>query len=330
VKVTTETSLSKDNPPGFVFSIKVDTQSSGMRLDLLLAARLGRLSRMRISNLIQNGACTVNGLKVHSGRRMKLGDTICVLADEGAQTSMNPEDLPLEVVYEDDQVLVLVKPAGMLVHPTLGIKSGTLMNAVAYHLNRPQTETNGIETDEGPIVGNHEAELLGVVRPGLVHRLDRATSGLMVIAKTQRALSVLSRHFHHRLVRKGYVALVHGRVTPDECVIDAPVGRVENGPPHWNVTETGKHAETRLLVLERAGSMTFVELEPVTGRTNQLRIHCAHLGHPIAGDAWYAKDQISRLCLHAARLAFHHPGTGDWMEFVSPVPAEIRNALSQS
>ena len=162
------------------------------------------------------------------------------------------------------------------------------------------------------------------VRPGIVHRLDRATSGLMVVAKTQEALSRLSRHFHRRLVEKRYLAVVHGRVGEDCLTISAPVGRVAERSPAWGVTESGKPAETRLRVVERRERSTLVELEPVTGRTNQLRIHCAHAGHAIAGDEWYAAERAPRLCLHAARLAFRHPADNRPVAFESPLPAEIR------
>ncbi|MGB8508965.1 MAG: RluA family pseudouridine synthase, partial [Pyrinomonadaceae bacterium] len=192
-----------------------------------------------------------------------------------------------------------------------------------------------------------------VVRPGLVHRLDRATSGLMVVAKHQRALSILSRHFHARLVEKRYLALVRGSPAEDFCEISAPIGRDAEAHPKWRVMEDGKHAETRLRVLERRRDVTLVELEPVTGRTNQLRIHCAHAGHPIVGDEWYddggdgssvgdecggaaeeesgdAPTASKRLCLHAARLAFHHPSGGDWMTFISPLPDEMSALLNKA
>lgn len=321
-------------------------ETSEQRLDQFLAVRLGWLSRMRIANLLTQGACTVNKRAAHAGYHLRSGDVVEITLEEDAPTAMSPEQVPLEIIYEDDYLLVVVKPAGMLVHPTKGVKRRTLANALAYHLNRLRIADFGMRIDEEVETSDEKnlefsmsdvkSEILNpqsdrihpqLVRPGIVHRLDRATSGLMVIAKQQRALSILSRHFHHRLVLKRYLALVHGSVRDDECYISAPIGRDPEGQPQWRVMEGGKPAETRLRVLERRDQTTLVELEPVTGRTNQLRIHCAHLGHPVVGDNWYGTDSGQRLCLHAARLAFHHPAGGDWMEFDSPLPFEIVEVL---
>ncbi|HEY0407460.1 MAG TPA: RluA family pseudouridine synthase [Pyrinomonadaceae bacterium] len=282
---------------------QIEQETAGRRLDEFLATRLGWLSRLRIAHLLAEGACSVNSMAARAGQAVRAGDIVEIRLEESAPGAMTPEALPLEIVYEDESLLVLVKTAGMLVHPTRGVKSGTLANALAYHLNREATTE--------------------IVRPGIVHRLDRATSGLMVIAKHQRALSILSRHFHQRLVEKRYLALVEGSINEDECV-KAPIGRGSERQPHWIVLESGRPAETRLRALERRNGMTLVELEPVTGRTNQLRIHCAHLGHPIVGDEWYgSKRAANRLCLHAAHLAFHHPSGGKWLEFNSPLPDEV-------
>ncbi|MEJ7711211.1 MAG: RluA family pseudouridine synthase [Pyrinomonadaceae bacterium] len=212
--------------------------------------------------------------------------------------------MPLAIIHEDDDLLVVVKAQGMLVHPTRGVKSGTLLNALVYHLNRDLIQRANFEV---------------ALRPGLVHRLDKATSGLMVIAKNQRALSILSRHFHLRLVEKKYTALVRGCVATDEMLINEPIGRQEEGWPKWRVLKTGKAAETHLRVIERRELSTLLELEPRTGRTNQLRIHCSAVGHPIVGDDIYGDGEASspRLCLHAAHLAFHHPANGEWLEFNS-------------
>ncbi|MGB7922222.1 MAG: RluA family pseudouridine synthase [Pyrinomonadaceae bacterium] len=304
-------------------------ETTGQRLDVFLASRLGWLSRMRIANLLAQGACAVNDMAAHAGYHVRRGDLVRITLDEGAPTAMRPEAVPLEITYEDDDLLVVVKPAGMLVHPTRGVKTGTLANALAYHLNRMR-----IEDDNAPSAEEHldygGSNLPSMVRPGITHRLDRATSGLMVIAKHQRALSILSRHFHHRLVEKRYLALLHGRVVEDNCLISAPIGRDPEAQPKWGVMESGKPAETRLRVLERRDGLTLVELEPITGRTNQLRIHCAHLGHAIIGDELRSPATSTRLCLHAARLAFHHPANGDWMEFNSPLPAELATVLESN
>jgi len=290
-------------------TFNVGEESAGQRLDEFLAARLVRLSRMRIAGLFERGACVVNGAAARAGQRLGAGDVVDVfeaaVSDE-TPNSMTPEALPLEVVFEDEHLVVVSKRAGVLVHPSLGVKTGTLLNALAYHLNRDPR---------------------AFVRPGLAHRLDRDTSGLLVVAKTQAALSRLTQHFQRRLVEKRYLAVLGGRVERDELTIDAPVGRVESARPPWRVAEGGRHAETRLRVLERRGRRSLVELEPLTGRTNQLRIHCAHAGHAIVGDRLYGGEPHARLCLHASRLAFRHPATNERAEFSSPLPPEVASAL---
>jgi 23S rRNA pseudouridine1911/1915/1917 synthase len=275
---------------------------------------------MHIAGLLARGACRVNGEATHAGRRVRAGDLIEVESAVGVPNSMTPESVPLEVIYEDGHLIVVVKPSGVLVHPTLGVKRGTLANALSYHLNRELFDESG--ADESPIPAG-----AAFIRPGIVHRLDRDTSGLMVVAKTQGALSRLTQHFQRRLVEKRYVAVVGGLVEQDELKIDAPVGRYEGARPPWGVLESGKPAETRLRVVERGSRRTLVGLEPLTGRTNQLRIHCAHVGHAIAGDVLYAGEPHARLCLHAARLAFRHPATNEWVEFASPAPPELLSAL---
>ncbi|HKS27918.1 MAG TPA: RluA family pseudouridine synthase [Pyrinomonadaceae bacterium] len=284
------------------------------RLDRFLASQLGWLSRMRINSLLLQGACRVNSETAAPGRHLQTGDRVEITLDENGPTAMTPEEIPLDIVYEDAHLLVINKTAGMLVHPTRKERSGTLSNALAFHLNRAMLEEQGAST----------------VRPGLVHRLDRATSGLMVVAKTPRSLSILTRHFHRRLIEKRYLALVHGRIEEDELTIEAPIGRDPSAHPKWNVSAGGKPSETRLRVVERRANATLVELVPVTGRTNQLRIHCAHVGHAIMGDDWYAEDTVPRLCLHAAQLCFHHPSGGDWLEFTSQLPAEFLQLLNES
>jgi 23S rRNA pseudouridine1911/1915/1917 synthase len=296
----------------------VDYHQVGQRLDRFLADRVTWTSRIRIGRAIASGDCLLNAQVARPGMKLSAGDLVSIQLPELVFSSMTPERLPLTIVFEDKDLIVVDKPAGMLVHPTQGVKSGTLANALSYHLNQrnigPGTES-GIESVSG---GDFP-----VVRPGIVHRLDRATSGLMVVARNQRALSILSRHFHKKLVEKRYIAVVDG--IPRETVlgITAPIGRDESGPPFWRVMETGRHAETRLRLMFNGKSSAVVELEPVTGRTNQLRIHCAHIGHPIVGDDWYGGPSGDRLCLHAVKLCFHHPSGGEWLEFRSPIPIEI-------
>jgi 23S rRNA pseudouridine1911/1915/1917 synthase len=352
---------------------QIDERDAGTRVDEFCATRFGNLSRMRIANLIEVGACLVNGDVGRAGYRLAAGDLVEAAFDDGAPTSMSPENIPLEIVFEDDQIVVVVKPAGMLVHPTRSVKSGTLANALAYHLNKSRIEDGGSRIENGGSrIENREWRIeqlapvdprssilyppssilhpQSFIRPGLVHRLDRATSGLMVIAKTPRALAILSKHFRKRLVEKRYVAIVHGEVETDAGSISAPIGRDPDERPQWRVMEHGKPAETKFTVVERLAGATLLQLEPVTGRTNQLRIHCAHIGHPIVGDELHGNCELRisnlglrtggqaaganfeirnstfaiPLCLHAAKLAFHHPVSGDWIELVSSMPDDFR------
>lgn len=343
------------SPMDHSFHFNIEPPDAGRRLDEFFAMRFGSLSRMRIANLIEAGACVVNGAVALPGYRMLAGDSVEVSFDEGAPTAMSPDPIPLEIIYEDDCLIVVVKPAGMLVHPTMSVKTGTLANALAYHLNKARIEDGGWTLEDltlGP-PGSLDARSSilhsqPVIRPGIVHRLDRATSGLIVIAKTPRALTVLSRHFRKRLVEKRYLALVRGSVEEQAGSISAPIGRDPDQRPRWRVIESGRIAETRFTVLERLTGATLLQLEPVTGRTNQLRIHCAHIGHPIIGDEMYGDRESEsgsiriengseirdsqpalRLCLHAWRLAFHHPAAAGWMEFTSPFPPDVIRIVDQ-
>jgi 23S rRNA pseudouridine1911/1915/1917 synthase len=348
------------------FQFLITEETAGQRVDEFLASRFGALTRMRIARIISSGACLVNSETAQSGWRTSTGDLIEITVEDLGPTAMHPSRIPLEILFEDEIMIVVVKPSGMLVHPTVGVKTGTLANALTYHFNRDVFDSSAEAAN-----GDEHS----LIRPGMVHRLDRATSGLMVVAKTARALQNLSRHFQRRLVEKRYLAVVVGAVSQERGTIIAPIGRDAESRPRWGVMENGKYAETRFLVREKTSRVTLVELEPVTGRTNQLRIHSAHIGHPIIGDELYGSrqwslvsgqqsgaegmsdpvDRISeqvvsddqasdssssasssitssqtRLCLHACRLAFHHPSTGEWMEFVSPLPDEIERVMRDS
>ncbi|MGA9769814.1 MAG: RluA family pseudouridine synthase [Blastocatellia bacterium] len=327
------------------FQFRITEEDAGRRLDEFLESRFGSLSRMRIANLVSAGVCTVNRIAAQRGWRVAAGDLVEIAFDEGGPTAMEPDVLPLEILHEDEHLIVIVKPAGLLVHPTVSVKRGTLANALAYHFNR-DFYNNQPTAIKSPAHGQQHQ----LARPGLVHRLDRATSGLMVIARTDHALSRLSRHFQRRLVEKRYLAVACGQMSEDAGEMNAPIGRDDERRPRWWVTENGKAAVTRFKVLERFDQTTLVELEPVTGRTNQLRIHCAYYGHPILGDELYESEgrrqraegsrapdsndetgipSFQRLCLHAWRLAFHHPASGEWMEFTSPFPDDIARFVDE-
>ena len=211
-------------------------------------------------------------------------------AEKPSPLAAAPEPIPLDILFEDDHLLVVHKPHGMLVHPSVRERSGTLMNGLLHHA--PHAEA---------------------IR--LPHRLDRDTSGLMVVTKTARAVHSIALQFLHRTVEKRYAALVAGVVAEEEQLIDAPIGRDRLARPQWGIRNEGRTAQSRLHVRERSAGGTLLALTPITGRTNQLRLHCLHIGHPIFGDTIYSGPPAPRLCLHAERLAFHHPITNERMAF---------------
>lgn len=277
-----------------------------MRLEDWLFARFSRLSRMYLREVVRNEDCEVNGRTENVGYRLRADDFVEITLDQTRENSMRPEDIPLDIVSEDEHLVVVNKPAGMLVHPTNRDKNGTLLNALVFHLNAESVPHSAFT--------NHST----VIRPGLVHRLDKQTSGLIVIAKSVRVHRSLARQFQKKFVEKKYLALVDGLVEEDHGTIVAAIGRYGD-EKRWDVKEGGKHAETRFKVKERRNDSTLLELEPVTGRTNQLRIHCASIGHPIVGDVTRGGRAYDRLCLHAWKLSFRHPVRRDDLTFEQPV-----------
>ncbi len=304
----------------FQFTQTPAHKERGPRLDEFVAQQLPRVSLTRIRRLIEEGDATVNDAASQKGYRLVTNDSVTVKLFAAEKSSATPENIPLEILYEDDDLIVVNKPVGILVHPSHSEKSGTLLNALAYHFWQ-----------------THKA----AIRPGLVHRLDRDTSGVIVIAKTPRAHRTLAKHFRERWVKKFYVALVSGVVEKNSGEIDAPIGARDTAWPRWCVmpeTEGGRGAQTRYTVKQRFAAHTLLELEPLTGRTHQLRIHCLLIGHPIVGDAVYRdEDSIDSLVkthrlkhqlLHAAQLHFRHPATGQSMQMQAPLPAEWKPLLS--
>ncbi len=311
---------------------------------------------MYLRGIVRDEKCEVNGRCENVGFRVRGGDFLEIALDPTRETSMRPENVPLDIVFEDEHLVVVNKPSGMLVHPTNRDKNGTLLNALAFHLNAecgvrnssnaecgtrnaescPRTveSHSGLESGESPnsaIRTPHSAfedsalrtphsaiEGSAFIRPGLVHRLDKQTSGLIVVAKSVRTHRSLARQFQRKFVKKTYLALVDGTVEKDTGTIVAAIGRFAD-QKRWDVKVGGKQAETRFQVLERRRDTTLLELEPVTGRTNQLRIHCASIGHPIVGDITRGGSDFERLCLHAWKLAFRHPVTREDMEFQAPL-----------
>ncbi len=284
------------------FEFQVGETHNKLRLDEFLYAQFPHLGRMYLRELVRDAKCEVNGEHRNRGYVLKANDFVEIEVDRADRTSLQPEEIELDVLFEDHDLLVVNKRSGMLIHPTVRVRNGTLLNAVAHHLN--------------------PNELDDFRRAGLVHRLDKDTSGIVVLAKNLRAHRILARHFQQKKVEKTYLAIVAGNPERDSGVIDASIGRFAE-LRLWAVKDDGKPALTRYSVLKRDPNRSLVELEPVTGRTNQLRIHLAHIGHPIVGDVKYGGPEFVRLCLHAARLRINHPTSGESIEFAAPVPAEM-------
>ena len=294
------------------------------RLDRFLARRLPTHSRAYLQQLIDRGQIVVHGRATKSGYRLRAGDRITVMLPPPKPSDVLPERIPLDVLYEDAHLLVVNKPAGMVVHPTPAKVSGTLVNALLAHC----TQLSGVG---------------GVERPGIVHRLDKDTSGAIVVAKDDATHRGLARQFAERQVQKRYLAVVRGDIRGAEGVIDAAVGRHPVYRQKMSThTRVGREAVTEFHVLERFGCYTVVELRPHTGRTHQIRVHMAALGHPLLGDPTYGRSRkeperspiaqqlawFRRQALHAWGLGFMHPATGEWIECRAPLPDDLECLLA--
>ena len=290
--------------------LELTASRGGERLDIFLAQEAGELTRSQIKRLIEDGMVLVNGQPGRPSQRVRAGDHVSLTVPPPRPIALEPEEIPLSVVYQDDHLLVIDKPAGLTVHPAPGHPSGTLVNALLAMV----PDLKGIG---------------GAIRPGIVHRLDKETSGLMVVAKTHQAHLKLSRRIKERQVKKGYLALVSGALTPREGVIDAPIGRNPRNRKKMAVVDDGRTARTRYKVLRSNKQYSLVEVILETGRTHQIRVHFASLGHPLVGDRVYGKRSpfLDRQFLHAHLLGFAHPGTGAWREFTSPLPADLQAVL---
>ncbi len=298
-------------------SFEFEAGADKPRLDQFVASQLTKISLTRIRRLIAEGDVLLNGERSLKGVRLQAGDKVSVKIFAAEKSSATPEPIPLDILYEDDDLIVVNKPTGLLVHPSNSEKSGTLTNGLAYHF----WQAGGV-----------------AIRPGLVHRLDRHTSGVIVVAKTPRTHRTLSKHFRERWVKKFYLAVLSGRVEKDSGEINAPIGCDAKVWPHWRVmpeSEGAKPAQTLYRVKRRFDAHTLVELEPLTGRTHQLRIHCNLIGHPIAGDPIYASqpDPVAKQrglkhhFLHASRLIFRHPATGKEMSLEAPIPQAMLDLM---
>ena len=312
-----------DEPVIRVFQIAA--QEAGLRLDAYLASQVEGWSRARLQRLIDSEDVLVNGKPSKPSYKLRANDEVEVELTSAPTTSFAPEPIPIEIVYEDDTLVVVNKPAGLVVHPAAGIHSGTLANALAHHFQQLPDSGAG-------------------VRPGIVHRLDRDTSGLLVVAKTEAALEHLSDQFRDRTVFKSYVALVHGRVTTDTGRIDQPLARDASNRTRMAVVRGGRSALSLYRVRQRFNRFTLLDVELKTGRTHQIRVHLAWLKHPVVGDETYGGGRdntiqnaklrahvrnLGRHFLHAERLAFTHPQTHERVEFRSPLPPELTQLLTE-
>jgi 23S rRNA pseudouridine1911/1915/1917 synthase len=308
-----------------VTTITVGDQEAGQRLDQFLARVIPDLSRSRLQQLILNEDVLVNDLKAKPSYKIKPGDLIDIEIPPPPPSEFAPEPIPLDIVYEDKDLIVINKPAGLVVHPGAGIRSGTLANALVYHFE----QLSGVS---------------GAARPGIVHRLDKDTSGLMVVAKNDAAHEKLAVQLQQRKMEKTYLGLVYGHPWPPQGKIDAPIGRHPTHRTKMAVRPEGKGREALTLyrVVEKFEDAALVEFELKTGRTHQIRVHIAHIGHPIVGDQVYGAgyktkvknpdlrrrvEQLGRHFLHAAKLWFKHPRTGRIMEFTSNLPEELKQVL---
>jgi len=294
----------------------VAPDQAGQRADKHMTDRLAdpAVSRSQVQEWIRIGAATLNGQPIKANARVAAGDRVDVAIPEPEPLELQPENLPLDIVYEDADVVVVNKPRGMVVHPAAGHPSGTLVNALMFHCR----DLSGIN---------------GVMRPGIVHRIDKDTSGLLMAAKNDLAHMSLAAQLKEHTVNRRYSALVYGTIPHERGTIDAPLGRDPHDRKLYTVTDRGsKHAVTHFNVLERFGDYTYVELQLETGRTHQIRVHMKYIGHPLVGDPVYGGRSGRTLgmrgqALHAGALGFMHPRTGTQMDFTAPLPADMVESL---
>ena len=288
-----------------------------IRIDKFLADKLEGITRSRIQKLVQDGCVTVDGHMVKSNYKLKSGQDVSVTMPDAKTTDVKAEDISLDIVYEDDHLLVVNKPQNMVVHPAAGNYEGTLVNALLHHC------------------GDSLSGINGVIRPGIVHRIDKDTSGLLLVAKDDITHNGLARQIkEHSLTRK-YIAIVHGNFRQDEGTVDAPIGRHPTNRKKMCITEkNSRNAVTHYKVLKRFNEYTFVECRLETGRTHQIRVHMASIGHPVLGDKTYGvkkeKYNLSGQLLHAKLVGFVHPVTGEYMEFETDIPERFKKFLNRS
>ena len=285
---------------------------ANLRLDLLLSKLRAEHSRAYWQKAIERGEVLIDGKKVRASYRVSIGEILSIAEVAPTNLEIEPEDIPLDVLYEDSDIIVINKPRGMTVHPAVGISSGTLVNALLFHCR----DLSGIN---------------GVMRPGIVHRLDKDTSGVMVAAKNDRAHLNLAEQIGSKSARKIYLAIVHGRMTDNVGIINGAIGRSKLDRKKMAITSDGKSATTEFRVLERFRDYTLVECRLLTGRTHQIRVHLTSIGHPLIGDPKYGQRRnefpIEGQALHSSELALTHPTTGELMKFNAPLPNDMNEIL---
>lgn len=300
-----------------VYEIEIDGEQQGTRIDLVLASALEETSRSFIQKLFEKEKIKVNDeLCMSKKYKVKAGDRIELTIPEPEILTVEAEDIPLDIVYEDDDVLVVNKPKGMVVHPAVGNYNGTLVNAIMFHC------------------GERLSSINGVIRPGIVHRIDKDTSGLLMIAKNDMAHESLSRQLADHSITRRYQALVYHNFKEEEGTVDAPIGRDPKNRLRQAVTlQNSKRAVTHYKVLQRFGAYTLIEAKLETGRTHQIRVHMSHIKHPLVGDLVYGPKKqtinVEGQMLHAKVLGFVHPRTGEYMEFDSPLPEYFETILQR-
>ncbi|MFP3411924.1 RluA family pseudouridine synthase [Bacillus sp. SIMBA_074] len=295
-----------------VVQVTVAEEQKSERIDKFVAEINSEWSRSQVQQWIKDAVVTVNGKSVKGNYKVKGNDEITVTIPEPEELDIQPEDMNLEVYYEDADVLVVNKPRGMVVHPAPGHTKGTLVNGLMHQC----TDLSGIN---------------GVMRPGIVHRIDKDTSGLLMVAKNDMAHESLVNQLVAKTVTRRYKAIVHGVIPHDKGIIDAPIGRDKKERQSMTVDENGKNAVTHFQVLERFKDFTLVECRLETGRTHQIRVHMKYIGYPLAGDPKYGPKKtldMNGQALHAGILGFDHPRTGEYIEFEAPIPEVFEEALN--